>query len=99
MLKQTSKEYILALAIKTWYAFTSLYFHSENGLLAVITNMSSQKIQANIAFAKNGFLKTLDWSKAKDALTRKRLNIENNRLSVSLKKYGWILLTVPLAAK
>jgi hypothetical protein len=80
-------------------AFTSLYFHSENGLLAVITNMSSEKIQTDITFAKNGFLKTLDWSKAKNALTKKRLDVKNNRLSVSLKKYGWILLTVPLAAK
>lgn len=76
--------------------FTSLYFHSENGMLAVITNMSGQTIETDISFAKNGFLKTLDWSEAKDALTEKRLNVKNNRLSALLKKYGWILLRVPL---
>ena len=79
--------------------FTSLYLHKENGLMAVVSNLSSQNIDVELVFKKNQAFKNLDFSKAKNALTDRRLNINNNKLSVKLKQYNWILLKVPYITK
>ena len=77
----------------------SIYFHSENGMLAIISNLCNEDVEAEIEFVKNDYSKALEWSKVKNALTNQQLSSDAGLLSISLGSYGWVLLGVPKSAR
>jgi len=74
--------------------YASLYRHAENGLLAVISNISKDRVSArlDLDLSRLGFngRRITAW----DALTGKSVGIDAGRISCDLFSFGWKLIRI-----
>ncbi len=80
-------------------AYASLYRHSRNGVLAVVSNLGRQErtVTLHPNLPKLGFPPTT--LVAHDALSQAPLQMDNGQLAVKLPSFGWKLIWIRATAK
>ena len=72
--------------------YVSLYHHSENGILTVVSNLSRQEATVEVQFHSDQLSWITGELSAVDALTGDQIATTDGKLQLSLPSLGWKLI-------
>ena len=80
------------VTVKPTGAYTSLYWHPKNGVLAVISNLTGQKTRVEVKFNLDKLNLSGKEISGQDALTGESIKVRDGKVQLVLPSMGWRLV-------